>query len=228
MSDVQIVVPFGGDDPQRLRILDWIVARYRRLHPGWPVTVTGCDGDWSKGRAVNSVAASLDAEVTIFADADSYVTPDALHAAVDRVADLGWSMPHGSVRRIAQADTLRILDGEDVPDPAPHARTNPALPGGGIVVLDRRARGILRNVIFDPRFVGWGYEDRTLSLLMGHLLGHYPTRQIPAQLWHLWHPPAPNHHAPSKPNRLLYRRYRDARLDRDALTAILEEVDPCR
>lgn len=224
MSHVQVIIPFGGDDPERLRILDWIVARYRRLHPDWPVTVTGCDGEWSKGRAVNSVAASLHAEVTIVADADSYVTPEALHAAVDRVGDLGWAMPYGRVQRLMRDETDDVMAG-GLP-PARH--TTPALPGGGIVLLDRRARHTLRNVIFDPRFVGWGYEDRTLSLLMGHLLGQYPTRRIPHQLWHLWHPPAPNHNAPSKPNKLLFRRYRMARLDPDALTAILEEVDPCR
>jgi len=227
VTDVQIVVPFGGNDPHRVRVRDWIVARYRRLHPGWPVTITDCDGDWSKGRAVNAVAASLDAEVTIVADADSYVTTEALTAAVDRVGVLGWSMPHGTVRRICQPGTERILDGKDVPDPAPHIRPNPAMPGGGIVVLDRRARTALRGVIFDPRFVGWGYEDKTLSLLMGRLLGHYSTKTIRPQLWHLWHPPAPAHNRSSKANRLLWRRYHRA-ADNDALAAILEEVSPCR
>lgn len=217
--DVHIVIPFASTDDQRIAVRDWITARYRAEHPGWPVTVAGCDGPWSKGAAVNGVAEALDAEVTIVADADSFVAARALRNAVDRVEVLGWAMPHSRVQRMNAAESAEVMAGGSPPRRA----GTPALPGGGIVVLHRRARRMLRGVIFDPRFVGWGLEDRTLSLLMGRLLGHYPSTAINQRLFHLWHPPAEAHRRPSKANRLLFRRYRKA-ADNAALLDIVEEV----
>lgn len=207
--NVQIVVPFGGSDPHRTRIRKWVTDRYQRVHPGWPVTVAMCSGQWSKGRAVNPVVDSLDPDVVIVADADSYVAPGLLSEAVVNAVAHGWSYPHGKVHRICEPDTLRILDGEDVPDPKVHVRPTNTVPGGGIVVLTREAWTAVGGI--DPHFIGWGGEDQALGMSLQVLVGETPAPPRTHILYHLWHPPAPDWRAPSKDTEARFQRYLAAR-----------------
>lgn len=222
MNDVHVVIPFGGDCTWRIKALHWNVARYRREHPDWPVTVASFEGTpWSKGAAVNPVVASLDPDIVIVADADSFVAPDLLRATVERAQRYGWAYPHGKVRRICEPDTRRILDGEQVDDPATHVRPSNAAPGGGIVVATRRAWGTVGGI--DEHFQGWGGEDQALGLAFNALVGSTPAPPPSDILWHLWHPPAPNWHNPSKETRARFHQYLAARKRPDRFRKLIGE-----
>lgn len=209
MTGVQVVVPFGGNEPQRVTIRDWIVDRYRRLHPSWPVTVAMCEGEWSKGKAVNPVVAGLDPDVVIVADADSFVDPKLLIEAVKVAQTRGWAYPHGTTHRICQPDTARILAGEHVDEPAVHVRPTNAVPGGGIVVVTGEAWATVKGL--DAGFVGWGGEDQAFGMILEALVG--PTVDPPRAniLWHLWHPEAPDWRRPSFATQDRFHRYLAAR-----------------
>lgn len=209
MTDVQIVVPFGGDDPQRTKLRDWIVDRYRRLHPKWPVTIAMCDGEWSKGKAVNPVVAGLDPDVVVVADADSFVDPNLLIEAVEVAQRCGWAYPHGTTHRICEPDTERLLAGEDVSEPAVHVRPTNAVPGGGIVVVTREAWATVKGL--DANFVGWGGEDQAFGMILEGLVGATVTPPRSNILWHLWHPEAPNWRNPSQATQERFHRYLAAR-----------------
>lgn len=209
MTDVQIVVPFGGDNAHRIRLRDYVVNRYRATHPDWPITVADCDGAWSKGKAVNPVVESLDPDVVVVADADSYVKPESLVAAVNRTQEYGWSYPHGKVHRICEPDTMRILDGEKVGNPATHVRPTNALPGGGIVVVSREAWRTVNGL--DQHFVGWGGEDQAFGMVLAALVGETPRPHMSNILWHLWHPPAPDWRNPNPQTISRFNRYLAAR-----------------
>ena len=220
-STVDVIIPTAGDCPHRAAALAWVTGHYALHHYSWTVTVAETGQPFSKGAAVNPVAAASTADVLVIADADSWVAPSDLAAAVERAKKAGWAMPHATVRRIDAADTARILAGEEVPDPSLEVPAAQAVPGGGIAVFTRQAWDTHGG--FDERFTGWGREDATLALVGGQRLGHFWARDADGPLWHLWHPrPAPDQ-AQAAAGELLYQRYLAAARDPAALAAIIAE-----
>lgn len=221
MVNVEVVIPCGANDSsERLAVRQFILARYRVLHPDWQVTLATCPTTrWSKGKAANPALLQSDADVVILADADSYVDDRVLTAAATDVAAgrRDWAVPFTLVKRIAKADTERILAGQLVPRPGVE-RHGKALPGGGITVATPAAWRTVNGV--DPRFHGWGGEDACLGKVFGVLVGAPWVPSMPTVLWHLWHPAK---RRPTQHSNDLWRRYQRARRDRAALAAIVKE-----
>lgn len=215
---VEVVIPHGrDDDPERVAVREWVVARYRREHPDWHVTLAPCPtSEWSKGAAANPVIFASTADVILLADADSYVHPRILTGATDGALEHGWAVPHTRVKRITQRDTARILTGEQVPRPVVMRETK-AMPGGGIVAATPHAWATVHGV--DPRFMGWGGEDFALGSAM-RLLAGVPWTPPDTTLWHLWHPFT---RRPTKATTDLWRRYRKARRNTAEMAAIVKE-----
>lgn len=216
----EVVIPHGCvDDSWRKRAREWVADRYREVHR-LPVVLAECpDREWSKGAAANPAIASSSADVVIVADADSYVNHDALDWSIGAALDHGWSMPHSIVKRWAKDSTQAIYKGQQAR--RMERGGYPALPGGGIVVARQDAWQAVGGG-FDPRHKGWGGEDHALGLAMSVLVGTVRQRRVSA-LWHLWHPPAPNNRRPSPETRRLNERYRAARKDPQAMSALVKE-----
>lgn len=217
MPSVEVVIPFGGTDAGRRSVLAWILDHWRTNHPDWTVTLAEQpEGDWSKGATVNPRLLASAADVIVVADADSWVPPRQLVQAVALATRHGWAMPNTHVRRIAEADTARILGGESVPRPRCE-RIRVARPGGGIVVARRDIWHQVRGI--DPRFVGWGGEDAALGLVLQVLHPREPSVRGP--LWHMWHPTEGR--TPRPESSALMGRYRAARRSREALLSMVGE-----
>ena len=213
---IQVLIPFGGEDPHRAAARDWVAARYAQR---FEVTIAEMSGPWSKGAAVNPALDASTADIIIAADADSFVDEQHLDRAILHAEVHGWAMPHSIVKRFDRSSTADILAGR------PGRRrlergSYPALPGGGIVVATKQAWSTVRG--FDPRFVGWGGEDHALGLAFGALVAPVNTRRH-AALCHLWHPPHPHCRKPSQANRDLDARYRKARRNPDLMADLVGE-----
>lgn len=204
-AHVAVVVPFTpGACADRDRAWEYVRARLEHFHP-WPIIVGATEGRWSKGRAVENALALTGADVIVMHDADSFVSPDALEAAVAAVAPGVWAMPHQLVHRLNEASTAKLYHEGLAGDltVGRHARLRyayPGTPGGGIVAL---TRADYERCPIDPRFEGWGGEDdawgRALCTLIGGEIrnngphGAIPPHRGTADLWHLYHPLAPTH-----------------------------------
>lgn len=211
--EVSVVVPFNaGACPGRDQAWSWVRARYEALHPDWQIVVGVDHGPvWSKGRAVADGVTRADGDVLVVADADSFMTQAEMVAAVEALTRAPWVTPHLRVRRINEQWTDNLLAQPATTDPPYWRRrflcravySGPM--GGGITVLPRSAWDA---VPIDSRFEGWGGEDlawgRALHTLIGEGL------RLGGDLWHLWHPPADNHRAPSDATEQLAGAYREA------------------
>lgn len=216
---VAVVIPHGAaDGPERVRLRDWVANRYEAVH-GLPVTFAECPtAEWSKGAAVTPVVADLDADVVVVADADSFVTPEALAAAIGRAQRHGWAVAHSTIRRLTREATEAVLAGGE-----PGRLEKPAyvgVAGGGIVAIRRETYD---RVPLDPRFRGWGGEDHAWGLALTTLVGPAVRRPV-SPLWHLWHPPQPSKAKPSEATRALIARYRKARRDPRLMAELIKEV----
>jgi hypothetical protein len=181
----EIVIPWRPGCPYRQRALDWVLARYRA--DGYRVTVAEHDdgGPWVKAEAVTPAVEASAVDLIVIADADVWC--DGLPAAIEAAADHPWAIPHYAVLRLTPYVTEAVYAGLDLAEIGRHDLEQKAyrgFRGGGIVVVPRQT---YLEAPLDPRFCGWGDEDRSLADALTTLAG-WPWRGR-ADLYHLWHPP---------------------------------------
>lgn len=222
MQPVDVLIPYGGPvDRWRAQALGYVGGWYARHHPEWRVIVGRCEEPWSKGAALADAYRQATADLLVLADADSFVDPAALEGACLAALETGWAMPHRFVYRQSQEHTERIYLGwaaslEPVHLDRPMYR---GVKAGGILAITRRAYDTVGGI--DPRFEGWGGEDRSLELALNTLVGRVPFG--PAPFFHLWHPhPAPSLRG-SPEAEALVMRYREVNGNRRAMAALIEE-----
>lgn len=219
-----LIVPYRDDgDLWRARVWDWLAWRYAVHHPAWPVhTGAPRSQPWRKGEAVLEALSRTDAELVVMADADSFVSPQALEVCVRAVIDgAPWAQPHTNVWRLGPNTTHALISGEPVeaPDVWQRGRQQRSVPVGGGVVVGWSAD--LRDVPPDPRFEGWGGEDIAWGWALGTMLGPHWTCH--ADLFHLWHQPSPNRRRAYHATEVLAGRYAEANGDRVRMAALIQE-----
>ncbi len=218
---IDVVIGHGlNDGPIRVRAREYVAGLYEAQ--GFRVHLAQCPTEeWSKGAAVNPVADQTTSEILILADADSFVAPEHLDRAIGQARVRGWAMPHSTVKRLDRESSDRLIRG--MPGRQRLERSAyPALPGGGIVIVTRETWDLVGG--FDPRFRGWGGEDHAFGLALRCLTGNEVNPRRICPLVHLWHPEAPNCRRPSDNNRVLDKRYRDARSKPDLMAQLVEEA----
>lgn len=219
-----VLVPYRDDGPER-RAAWHYVARWLMEHHGWPLAVGAPLGEWVKAEAVwNALATTAfypGSHTLIVHDADVFVAPEALRAAVEAVeAGAAWAIPHGTVYRLDEQTTSALLETGELPDAPLYVRwPYLGMAGGGIVVL---TRDTYLETPLDRRFVGWGGEDQAWGWALETFYG--PAWRGDAALYHLWHPhAAPGHQkSPRVESERLRRVYRAHRGHPDLLRPIVE------
>ncbi|OHV42266.1 hypothetical protein BBK14_11230 [Parafrankia soli] len=224
MLTVAVVVPYRSDGGgPRDRNWGALAARWRANFPGWELCAgVHADGPWCKAEAAAVALEGCTADVLVVADADVWCEPaQALLDAVTlvRTGRRQWVVPHRNVARLSEAGTARWLAGErdglDL-DQAPYR----GVAGGGLLVVARSSWELLGG--FDPRFRGWGGEDRALGMAADVLLGRH--HRLRGTLWHLWHPPQPRltRAVGSREGQRLLAEYRHAGRDRARMAELVE------
>lgn len=202
-------------EPAMRYVAGWLMAR------GFPVSIGVYNGTpWSKARAIQSGMQGLAADQVAIVDADCHL-PN-LGAAFD-VLDEGvpWVIPHTMVHRLTRNSSQAVLDGGplvgQMEDPGPYV----GYEGGGCTVLRRET---WEQVPMDPRFSGWGHEDKAWSYALRCLVGE-PVR-LDGVCWHLWHPPQErlDRRVGSLESRALEWEYKAARKDPGAMGKLVAEA----
>lgn len=180
--DFTVIVPYRFTDQYRRRAFEWVCDWWSTR--GIPVLVGTCDGDWSKGAAVDSVRSQVKTDGLIIADCDVVIARELLAVAKGAVrSGAPWVMPHGRVIRLSRGESHRVYRvGDTVLSSAHESRWAP--PGGGMVILTTAAYDTVGGI--DPRFVGWGGEDISFARALDTLVGLGV--RFGGILWHLYHP----------------------------------------
>ena len=215
-----VLIPWRPGCRHREAALEWVADRWAGL--GHRVIVGHhVIGEWCKAGAVASALAGSTDEVVIVADADVWpANPAAITDAISALDDHGWAIPHHDVHRLDGPATAELI-ATSTPGPGRAERPYVGFAGGGITVL---RRGTYDDCPLDPRFLGWGQEDRSWAIALRCLHGT-PWRGT-TDLWHLWHPPQQraNRHTGSMASHELERRYANAAKHPDAMRALIEEA----
>ncbi len=228
---VYVIIPWQETDESDIRhaalgfVRDKWITHFN-IEP--TLGVLSADSDWCKADAVElgiraSGAGSND--LLVIADADVWVDPEAIRAAIVEV-DVGgvrWALPHRLVHRLTEEGTRLVLEGlsfESAVDQFGYDREPyQGTVGGGMTIIDYDD---YRSVPLDPRFVGWGQEDESWgdalrTMFQGRHRGM-------ADMWHLWHPRMPRM-APGMGNVAgihLRRRYATTRGHQDRMRRLID------
>jgi hypothetical protein len=221
---VSVLVPFrDGGCEWRQQAWEYVRRLYEQRHPAWELVVGSCDGEWSKGAALDDAYRRAAGDVVVLADADSFCDPAVLDRAVAATASSSWVVPHRMVHRLSARATEDVYAGGRPRASQVVRRPYMGPAGGGITVLTREAFELAGGI--DPRFRGWGGEDLSFGWALHTLAG--PGRRLGSPLWALWHPhPAPDRRGSSE-SEALAGRYRRARGDPEAMTALISERARC-
>lgn len=213
---VSVVVPFHPSDEWRQRAWDYVAGWWGKHFPDWELIRCTNDGTFSKGAAFHNGVALAEGRTLILADADSFILNiDELAELVGRVeADVPWLMPHRYVHRVAQRATEDIYATGTVNIHDVQYPVYGGCVGGGMTVLTRTAWDTVGGV--DPRFTGWGGEDRCFGWALSTLV---PGGQRgDARLIHLHHPVQGPRQAMSRETLRLINEYRHAKTSPKRMT----------
>lgn len=228
---VAIVVPFRSNDPDRLRICDWVSRRWQALHPDWPLVLSDdgeTSGPFNRSRAVNRGVRSTDADVVVVADADIAVRHGQAEAMVEALAACEpWVVGYRRMVHLMARPTAEALAKDpamQIADPIPNRviRYQSRASVCGLLALRRGDFGNVGG--FDARFRSWGVEDVAFAAKCDTLLG--PHERIPGDVAHLFHALRPDRKtdAHAIANQALGARYDEAIGDADAMTALVREA----
>lgn len=230
-DQVRVIIPYA-DDGQDVRRSSfyWCIRQWERRYE-LPVNVATADLPWRKGEAVNRAVRTLPSavRVIVIADADVFLRPVDIAGFANLLdwtyANNGWATPTARVVRLTGPGSAAVKNAGDLwgdwsPAPAAIEEEHRQHAGGGLTIIHR---DMYQQCPLDPRFEGWGHEDDAWAYALHTMVGA-PLRGS-ANLYHLWHEPQARQsrlHG-SEENRALFRRYHDARGDRDVTRAIIDE-----
>jgi hypothetical protein len=199
---VAVAVPFIDTGCEwRRRALVWTTRYWTRNEQN---VVLGTSNDVNRSAARNNAAAQTDADVLVFADADTWIPMQQFSAMVEiAVTD---KLIHGYTThlKLTKRATMRLYDFDQESETGEAIANQPL----GIIAVSRKVWEAVGG--FDERFVGWGGEDRAFELACIALFGK--GHRIPGMSYHLWHPndPARGRATPSRrANSKLALRYKD-------------------
>lgn len=206
-----VLVPRRDGQPDRDKVWAWCRAEWSRRHPDWPIFEghhTAAEGLFNRSAAINRAAALAgDWDVAVIIDSDVLVDPDQMREAVRAALNTGAMAQPFTVRYdLSRLGSERVMAGTTRDWRRMTARTYTDSVSCIIVV----PRGLWNATGgFDEAFRGWGFEDNAYACAAVTMSG-LPIHRVPGDLFHLWHPTAPEgkrgtpSHARNKARAALY------------------------
>lgn len=185
-----ILVPRREDHGPRDATWQWCKQWWRENLPELEIY----EGHHTEGLFNRSAAVNLAAkqagkwDVALLIDSDVICDPEQVREAIEHAATwdglvLAFSRRHNLNRHGSEA----IMAGEKGSWRRFIVRTYTEMASSAVAV-NRATWDKVGG--FDERFQGWGFEDSAFSLAVETFTGN-TTHKIEGELWHLWHPTAP-------------------------------------
>jgi hypothetical protein len=211
---VSVIMPYRDEGGHFKRIAKWTEARWRALYPEWEIIVADCPAneDFRRGKARNIGAARATGRVLIFADIDCVPERAWANFGADAVQTVQICKPYRNRWRLTAKESEAIM--ATAPDDdllcateVPLERRDNVIPWGGFLMAIRRDAFDLCGG-YDPRIIGYGYEDDCFGIAAQTLLT--TRKQGFYSALHLWHPLCGQVNGSGLPNRKIFEQYQAA------------------
>lgn len=183
---VSVVIAYRdlGDEDRR--------ASFRHVHAwyerfGWEIIVDAGGTEFSRAAAINAAVRRAGGDIIVQSDPDSLLADEQqLFAAVGLAAQPGLVVPHDRYLYLTREATAEVIAGRTDVGPDDCDEQGPA-GMGNVTVFSRETWR--RSGGFDERFGVWGGDDAAYAYATEAFCA--PTRRLPGDMWHLWHPRLP-------------------------------------
>lgn len=179
-----------GVDWHRQANLDSAVAWWRERGIEPLVVDDGRTGDsqWNRSAAYNRGAASTDAEVLVYSEADMLLEADQIHSGVEMASESpGLVVGFSKFMAMTEEASDRVRRREIHPSAAESMQVRRDCESIGAVNIVSRETLTLIGGGYDTRFEGHAYDDDAMEIAFRLCCG--PTRFVPGPAWHQWHVP---------------------------------------
>jgi N-terminal domain of galactosyltransferase len=196
--DVSVLIPWRGGDPQRERVLEYVLMVWDKTGADICVGEDDPGGPFNCSRAQNRAFQLAKHDKLIMIGADTVPSFSLVQMVYNRLDTVDWFPLFHETAYYSRESTERILSGA----PRSAEAFEYVLPFcTGPVALTRDA--YLASGGMDERFSGWGYEDAAFRQTLAGLFGAPPAN--PDTCCCLWH--ETGHRNPVSPNEVLMRDY---------------------
>jgi len=155
----------------------------RHMEPLHPLYVDDGSEPFSRSGSKNLGAASVNASVIMFLDADTVIPHDQIRAALGLASQGYLVYPFSNYHSINSHKTKQIFKGELEPDER-YSDWNINWATGGAMAIPKDL--FYEIGAYDEGFIDWGMEDAAI-LVMARRAG-IDVKRIEGNCYHLWHP----------------------------------------
>jgi hypothetical protein len=185
-QSVSLVIPYRAGAPDRDRIADWCLARYRHLFPCAEIILADAGGEiFSRGRSINDGVSRAVGERLVILDTD-YLFDSAMARDLVR-SPAAWTLGghKHNYSFIADARSAGRILSQDPANDTIHLHRVALTPNkfdvyGSIIALPRA-----HFVRFDPDMVGYGWEDNVWYWCMR--AAHGEPHRTENRYYHIYH-----------------------------------------
>lgn len=222
-----IIFPYRESTEDRVANQKYILEHYLSLSDQHEVVeILFPDDDhklFNRGRAIHNgvLQRTKDTDLYIFADGDLFIPQAKLLEAIALAPSVGYVVPFSSVHYLDADATRMVFRGARIEQNFRNKTYWRQPSTGGLNILTPENYRLSGG--FDPRFIGWGFEDSAFDAQVQTLVG--PCRWIDTPAYHLYHR---NERKGASPEHLashaLCDRYRAAMKDPIAINQIINEA----
>lgn len=215
MNTLSVIIPWrNSGDQWRRQSWDWLLQRYQRLLPEADIFCGHDDSEpFNRSSTRNYLVDKSDGDILLIADADTVFHREQIEVGIRKILNgASWVIPYAENRyyNVTADETALIWASpfeSTIPELTDSSQWDHKITSwAGLLLVTREAFDLVGG--YDPRFVGWGYEDNAFRAALDHRVG--PHARVDSYALHLWHP-APEDQCFGQPhinaNRELYRLY---------------------
>ena len=182
-----LIVPWRTDHGPREEIWNWNKERWQELYDCEIVECDSGDEIFSRGKSRNQGVEQAKYSDLVIADSDTVADEEALTELLcSGLTQQSWYIPYDEGRYYnlnedATKELLKMNPGSVLREPVKGEWEFKITSWAGVLVLPRHA-----FCGYDPRFVGWGWEDNAFQLRMDQTFKPFERRS--GYVMHMWHP----------------------------------------
>jgi hypothetical protein len=191
-----ILVPRRLDHGSRDATWVWVKDWWQKNLPDLPIYEGHHNGGlFNRSAALNLAAheakgsiATQPWDVALVIDADVICDPEQVQEALERAhAEQRIYLAFSRRHNLNERGSLKVMAGEQGSWRRYIGKTYNDMASSAIAI-PRATWDLLEG--FDEKFEGWGFEDSAFALAYETLTGS-TIQKVPGELWHFWHPTAP-------------------------------------
>lgn len=160
-NNVSLIIPFFGNQKDRVEIWKWIEQRYKELMPNVEICIGTTDTMvFSKSQAINNAVKKSTKDILVLTDADIIMNINSIKESIGILTNKNVIYPYSNLIRLSKSITNEIISNnlyglENIKTDSDCISYK--IPKNSICVISKELYKEIGG--FDERFQGWGSED---------------------------------------------------------------------